>query len=335
MRHLNHTRGFSLVEVMIALVISSLLLTGLVATFSNANSTYAELTKASRQIENGRYAISVLDGDLRHAGFWGEYTGTLAVRNPDSPPALVAPQPCADGPGEFLANLMVPIYGYDGGAAAPLGCLPNYRPDTDVLVVRRASTIPQTLPLALDANTVYFQGYLDAPLAPKGPYLDYGTAAPFDVTYPAGGPVPVRQFIERIYYIAKCRDCSGAGDGIPTLTRLDYTGNATFTVVPLAEGIEDLQIRYGVDNSGLNNGSPGSYEVAGTMALDPDWDSVMTVEINLLARNSTATRGYEDKKSYTLGDKIVPATGDGYRRHAFSQVVRLINPASKKEDFAP
>jgi type IV pilus assembly protein PilW len=330
---LNHTRGFSLIEVMIALVISSLLLTGLVATFSNANSSYAELTKASRQIENGRYAVSVLDGDLRHAGFWGEYTGTLAVRNPDSPPALVAPQPCTDGPAEFLASLVIPVYGYDGGAAAPIACLNHYLHDTDVLVVRRASTEDEAGPL--NANTVYFQGYLDAPLAPKGPYLDYGTAAPFDVSYPTGGPVKVRQYIERIYYIADCRDCTGAGDGIPTLTRLDYTGNATFNVVPLAEGIENLQIRYGVDNSGLNNGSPATYKTAGTMALEPDWDSVMTVEVNLLARNNVTTPGYKDKKSYTLGDKTVDATEDGYRRHAFSQVVRLVNPASKKEDFAP
>jgi len=62
-------RGFSLVELMVALTIASLLLLGLATLFVNNSKARSELDKSSRQIENGRYAMQVLFDELRHAGY--------------------------------------------------------------------------------------------------------------------------------------------------------------------------------------------------------------------------------------------------------------------------
>ena len=66
-------RGFSLVELMISVTISLVILAGLSAMLVNVSRTNAEMAKSNSQIENGRFAVQVLENDLVHAGFWGEY----------------------------------------------------------------------------------------------------------------------------------------------------------------------------------------------------------------------------------------------------------------------
>src|SRR5262249_25624394 len=72
-------RGFSIVELMVALTIGLLLLTLLAVILSNASRSQRETFLAAEQIENGRYAVDMLSDDIHHAGFWGYYSGTLTA----------------------------------------------------------------------------------------------------------------------------------------------------------------------------------------------------------------------------------------------------------------
>lgn len=63
--------GFSLVEVMIALVIGTLLLAGLVQVFGGSRAAYQTSEGISRNQENGRFALDFLQRDLRMAGHFG------------------------------------------------------------------------------------------------------------------------------------------------------------------------------------------------------------------------------------------------------------------------
>ena len=78
-------RGISLVELMVAMVLGLILLLGVTTVALNASQSYGELNKASQQLENGRYAMQVLRDDVRHAGFYGEYTALV------TPVSLVDP----------------------------------------------------------------------------------------------------------------------------------------------------------------------------------------------------------------------------------------------------
>jgi type IV pilus assembly protein PilW len=60
----------------------------------------------------------------------------------------------------------------------------------------------------------------------------------------------------------------------------------------------------------------------------------MAVRVHILARNIDDTPGYTDVKTYTLGS-ATPYTPSGadvhYRRHVYSELVRLTNPSGRRE----
>src|SRR6266853_1707867 len=72
--HLTLSRGFSLIELMIAMTIGLLILAGLVTLFVNTSQSQQALQRSAQQIENGRYAMDVLIQDLHHAGYYGRYS---------------------------------------------------------------------------------------------------------------------------------------------------------------------------------------------------------------------------------------------------------------------
>lgn len=305
--------GFSLVELMVAMTLSLILMAGVVSVVVNTSRSHGELSKTSRQIENGRYAMQVLREDIRHAGFYGEFADIAA-------PAA-APAPCDSDLADLQAGMRLPVQGFAGGGGAPLGCLPGYVANTDVLVVRRASTAV-TAPGALSANDVYLQTRSDAMVMATG--ADPGV---FNLTERDGlTPAEIRRYLVHIYYIRGCSDC-GVGDGIPTLTRVELSDGNLATVFPLAEGIENLQLRYGIDDT--DNGAPDRFVTL--PATVNEWFNVVTVEASLLARNVEATPGHSDSKSYLLGDVVVAAPGDAFKRHVFTSVARVVNASGRRE----
>jgi type IV pilus assembly protein PilW len=52
----------------------------------------------------------------------------------------------------------------------------------------------------------------------------------------------------------------------------------------------------------------------------------------LLARNNDITAGYQDTKTYNLGGAgTVGPLNDSYKRHAYNELVRVINPSGRRE----
>ena len=139
-------KGFSLIELMVALVIASILLIALSSLFVNNTSARNELEKSSRQIENGRYAMQVLSDDIRHAGYYGPLISAPAL--PGSYANL--PDACSTTTTTVRDGMGLPVQGYEGAATAAaldsgrLACLDTtaagYKANTAVLVVRRAHT---------------------------------------------------------------------------------------------------------------------------------------------------------------------------------------------------
>ncbi len=135
-------RGLSLIELMIAIAIGMVVVAALLALYLNVTRTNNEMAKMNRQIENGRFAIQLLQSDVEHAGFWGgfvpEFDDLTTVAVPLDAPIAV-PDPClaydpANWTGAYLSNLIgIPVQG-DAGTCA----LTSQKATTDVLVVRHA-----------------------------------------------------------------------------------------------------------------------------------------------------------------------------------------------------
>lgn len=333
-------RGLSLIELMISITLGLLILAALSTLFVNQSKTRTELDKANRMIDNGRYALEVLSGNLRLAGYYGEFAPGSGV--PVIPASL--PNPCSTSSTDIAAALQLAVQGYDAtDATSQIASLPTcgftytagndktLKPGSDILVMRRASTDTPIVQGGALAGTHYLQVSLcenDAvryriDTNPANFTLRTKSCTPTSTTPYAD----LRNFLVQIYYVSPNNNASPA-DGIPTLKRLELDPTThVFVVTPLVEGIEYMQVEYGLDTN--DDGMPDSYIDAPAVT---DWPNVVAVNLNIVARNNELTRGYNDTKTYSLGSAgTIGPLNDSFKRHAYTQFIRLANPAGRRE----
>lgn len=354
-------RGLSLVELMISLTIGLLLLAGLSLLFVESSRSHRELSEASKQIENGRYAVQLFDDDLHLAGFYGRFTNFPAT------PAA-APDPCAvTDTTTFYNALPIHIQGYRAASflARPTVSalcavyLPaaNLQPGSDVFAIRRADTSVLAAGTTPTANQVYIQATVATAEIQKGNNgsaigttkkadgcLADGTSSspcsPTTILQKDGTAAQIRKYHVHVYFVAPCsmpadgsNTCTGAADDggkpIPTLKRLELTSvGGAMNMVSLVEGIEMLKVDYGLDSD--NDGSPNDPPVT-TPPTDADWANIVDVNLYILSRNPLITGDYTDNKTYAMGLAGGYTPGGNYKRHVYNTVVRLTNPAMRKE----
>ena len=332
-------RGLSLIELMISITLGLLILAALSTLFVNQSKTRTELDKSNRMIDNGRYALEVLADDLRLAGYYGEFSPSSGV--PAIPASL--PNPCSTTASDIAAALQLAVQGYNaGGAASQIPSPPcgltyssgsdlTLKPGSDILVIRRASTSTPIVQGVALSGTHYIQVSLCE--NDTVPYRIDTNPANFTLRTKSCTPTSttpyadLRNFFVHVYYVSPNNNPSPA-DGIPTLKRLELDPTThVFVVTPLVEGIEYMQIEYGLDTSG--DGIPDSYNVLPSVA---EWPDAVAVNMNIVARNNELTRGYNDTKTYSLGSAgTVGPLNDSFKRHAYTQFIRLVNPAGRRE----
>ena len=66
------SRGMSLVELLVAIGIGALIVAAMALLFANNSRSRGETERAARKIENGRYGLEILRGELHHAGYPAE-----------------------------------------------------------------------------------------------------------------------------------------------------------------------------------------------------------------------------------------------------------------------
>lgn len=285
-KSLRRQAGLTLVELMVALLLSLILLYGVVTVFTANKETFRVQEGLSRVQETGRYAIQAIGRDLRRAGYGGCDTRSGFVRN-------------TLGNTNWQTMLGNPVRGFNsaGGAWAPVWDAAN--PPTDAL--------PASPPMAaasdlLVVNYVEPQGIRvnshptptsnlsvssvgDFAAGDLGMVADCRDAAIFQVTGIAAGVVQTGganlgkkftgaealKLTDRIYYVA-----TGAG-GEPSLWRADNGGAPQ----ELAEGVEALQVLYGEDTN--SDGIADAYRTANAVT---DWTAVTVVRVALVVRSA-------------------------------------------------
>jgi type IV pilus assembly protein PilW len=345
-------RGYSIIELMVAITISLIVLAALVGLFAGNSRERGEIERANQQTENGRYALQIIGDDLRDAGYLGSFNpGTVAGPNAQLVIPAALPNACAVDVPTLNNAVAIAVQGYDNGANAP-ACVADLRAGTDILVVRRASTC------AVGTAGCDAQVAGDVYLQPSGCTTEFSAAAYYALDSNAANlnlhqkdcatAALIYQFRTHIYFVA---NNDKPGDGIPTLKRAELGvnagGAAAFNIVPLVEGVDNLQLEYGLD--GLDStvpttGTPAAYTadpssyngcVPAPCNVVSNWRNAVTAKINVLTRNLTPTQGYTDTKTYALGltfggaVNTVGPFNDGYKRHVYYSVARLNNPAGR------
>lgn len=275
---------------------------------------YLQDDELARLQENGRYALRYLSHELSMAGF-------LAT---ELPGLQVEPSESGSRCFDYLMNILTPLEHFDNvtvngvpagaGPGLPPDCLVagTYRVGADLLLVRRTA----------DAPAIY-RGEQRAALDPEDIYL----RLPMDSGAPGWqrGNVPaVRaslwEYVPQLLFV---RNYSLVrGDAVPTLCRkrLGRSSNRMAPSECLVEGIENMQIEFGIDESGDRQADrfdpqPGPAELATAVAA----------RIYLLIRSVRPMVGHRDDKFYQLGSTRVPPANDGYFRRVMQTTVLLRN----------
>jgi type IV pilus assembly protein PilW len=338
MTSLPKSRGFSLVELMIGVALGLVVLAALTTFFVSSSSTRNEIERTSRQIENGRYAVDALRNELHLAGFYAELqtTGTTWT---STDPCLSA-STTDIGLSLSPLNVPLPVFGYADGVTKP-SCILNQVPGTDVIVIRRFNT--EQVPLAtavLDAANYYWQPSRCRTDSTTTPWtFGTGNSGGFGLrTLNCAGPSNLYRMHVTIFYV---RDYGYTpGDNIQTLVKLEVDRTSPsppavngIVASPIAEGIANMRLEYGVDTDA--NGSPDQWRRcdAATTCDATQWSNVMAVRVHLLAVNLEKTVGYVDQKVYDMGTGLTAAGpfSDPYKRHVYAAVISLPNRTGPRE----
>ena len=320
-------RGMSLIELMVALAIGLILVAGLATLFANSSQSGNELEKSIRQMENGHYAIDLLNDDIKMAGYYGELSIDGITYS--------TPNACATALGSLgwdnaAATIPTFVSGLSATQAAALSCLPNRASGSPALVLRRLDPTALT-PASAASGTAYVQTSRCETDPNATRLIISSTAADFTLRDLNCTTLNnVRRYVSRVYYVASCNECGS--DTTPTLKRAEISP-AQVTVSPLAEGIEEVAFEFGFDTDG--DGVPDIYRAAlsGTAgAADNAWNNVVATRVYLLSRSVDKSTGFVDGKTYSMG--LAGTRGpftDNYKRRVYVVTGRLNNPAGVRE----
>lgn len=359
-KHFAKVRGFSLVELMVAMTIGLIILSAVSMLFVNSKKTYTTQDSLARLQENGRFAMQFIIKDLRLAGYYG----CIDEINADSIGNTL------NNSTAFVYNAQIPIEGVNNatGTWYPSGetALPSgIKSGTDAIAIRKADTssltyLNQEMPntsAVLKVNTIkdpVTNDYLFkdgeiimisdcasadimqiTSLNDTDPHIGHNTGdsdpppgnakKELSKAYsPSGNGTRVMKFVTVQYYIA-----NGAS-GNPALFRKELDG----TPVELVDGIENIQVLYGKDTD--SDRVPNVYLKAGATGLQSttEWGSVVSARIGILARtlsdrDTGKTKETDaDTGSYDVdgdGTNELSNPGDRYKRRIFQAVVHLRN----------
>ena len=341
------SHGFSMVELLVAMVITVVLAAGIGQVFLSTKQSLKLQNTLARLQESGRYAMNVLATDLRRAGYRGgntdisTITGSLGVYE-------AATEACIDtpaGPANWIRTLGHSVYGLElSGSSRPsdagndYGCIKNAGAAPylrgDVLLVRYAHPASKPLPCNKSGvNTVISDCYPHDYFLRTSLFMGrlfQGKDSEADENSLAAAGLSTTALVAHAYYIAasgKASACPAEG-AVPSLYRITLV-NGAFRAEEVAYGVENLQVMYGIDSDadavinryyradGIDSADPGK----------PDWESVVAVRIGLLARAECPETGYSHSNTYAMTADYTPSdtNGRGYRRKFYTTTVALRN----------
>ena len=313
-------RGLSLVELLVAVTIGGILIFGATQVYVDSRNTYAVNESAARLQETARYALSVIEPDIRMSNYWGLVKGAGLIT--DSSGAGSGDEVLCGA--SFAHDLMVTLDGSDGSygfaCAAWDGPGSNGAVATaDTLIVRRAAVPTRT------AGT----GQLQVCSSRVAGELVRDSSG--CVGAPEG---EIHDLIVHGYYVHRE---SVQSEVIPALRRKTLIAGPAFRDDEIVPGVEDMQIEFGIDPAGTS-GIAAQYVAPGAI---PAGAQVVSVRVWLLVRAETTEVGFIDGRTYSYGSRIGAgstndlndaasatsqyAPNDGFRRLLVSRTIQIRN----------
>jgi len=336
--------GLSIVELLVAVTIGLLLMTGAISIFMSNKTTYEITDDLSRLQENARYAIATMARDIRMVGFFGCADNALAIAN----------QLTITTAGN-LYDVSNAVEGFEQGTttwvpSASTDNIGGIVADSDAITVRYLEGVGDPLNVIMTAKTDNVV-IIGVPGLEQGDIVAVNDCSSADILQVtqitsasgADGVSDTSDDIHTLQHIVggspgnsaaslgkeygtdatvsrmgTARYFVGTGaSGEPSLFRTRFfanAGNSTVTTEELVEGVETMQILYGVDNVNGDR-APDTYMDATAVETGTQWPNVVTVRVGLLMRTVDAY-GQEKDDTGFLNDRfnvagtVVCRTGD-------------------------
>ncbi|MFQ6023931.1 MAG: PilW family protein [Acidiferrobacterales bacterium] len=354
MSRLTHTlkpaaRGFTLVELMVAITIGLIILAAVAQIFASSRATYSLEEDLARVQENGRFALEFVAQDVRMAGYGGcaslssSQIGNLV--DPPADPTMFDPDGIRGHSGGAGTNLgdwtpaLSATYGFSNGEVVA---------GTDVIIIQHASSLGTHLTGNTTPSNANIQIINTAALAGQiaaGDILMVSDCKAGDIfkatnvssgsgkvtiahstagntgnflDHSYGNDAELMKLVSRAYYIG-----TGAS-GQPALFRKELIAGVP-QPQELVEGVEDMRVFYGEDTDVTADGVANIYRTADIVA---DWSKVTSVRIGLLVRTVDELGADFDTNTYDVAGATVdptPGTDDRRQRRVFTSIIQLRN----------
>lgn len=316
-RHRQH--GISMVELMVGLTIGLLLLGGLLQLFIGSKSSYTTMTGVSRVQEGGRISIERMKYNLRMAGNIG--CSNLNALTPHNVS------------GNAFFNNITAVQGSDNLTGGTPGTDPVDGTDTLTLTYARPSDTELNgdmtaktadIPISGNPDKLAANDYLLITDCENGDFLQATGVSTSTISHSVSLTKPyldnslVASMQSITYSVIDTGRTDRHGNPVLSLFETPLTGAA----VEIVNGVEDLQITYGVDTTG-----DGAVDVYQTASGVTNWANVVSVRIQLLAATDEDIGSL--KRPYTdLQGTLVADPGDFKIRRRFISTVNLRNRSS-------
>ncbi|HZE44857.1 MAG TPA: PilW family protein [Steroidobacteraceae bacterium] len=305
--------GLSLVELMVAMVIGLLLLIGATQVYINGHAAYDANESVSRMQETARYAMSILEPDIRMSNYWGLVKGAASIVSGQSPqtatssPNWAGLTACGKNFATDLnTNLQADDNSYlltwDGSATAHAAC--NSLSTTDA-----PSVVWNTSPM-LSSDTLTVRRASAFTGTSTNNWLQICSSRTQGILMSTGSVCnavsqQVNNLIVNAYYVDRN---SRQQAGLPSLRRktlISATGNqSAFFDQEVIAGVEDMQLQFGIDP--LGTGVAARYvnptDLKAALAAN---GQVVAVRVWLMVRSDTPEYGFTDTNTYTYADRQV------------------------------
>ena len=325
--------GFSLVELMVAMAVGTVIIGGAFSLFSTSRDTQKASEAQMDMVADARFAIEMISYDLRHAGLWGvnNRDGLISCKSTDAPcvstvngdtPPTTATNDCAVGTDpEWAFDLSRSVFATDGANPYASTCIPgteNYVANTDVLEVHYA-----------DANIIQPADLLAGQTYVRSNFISgrlfVGSVAPVVASYDTDPLTQSHQLQANAYYISDYTDA--VGDGIPSLRRASLVNGPEIRNQVLVSGVVDLQVQFGED---INN------DLMIDRYVNPadvnDWSNVYAAKIWLVMQSDEQQIGVDTEKSFEIAGAPA-ATYGGQDDYRYFMVTSVINLRNLKQDL--
>lgn len=311
---LSKALGFSLIELMVALALGLFLTLIMISSTVSLFRVGRNIEQTGEVAESSRYLVALLQTELPLAGYFGpiDYQPDITAVPPD-----ICSGPLDAGLNNALAFAIQGLNNVAEGSRLCGG--DTLLAGSDVLLIRRASSMALN---PFSDSLLGVQHYIQA--VPNNVVLDIGAdPAVFSLRGSDGlTPAPIRAWHQAIYYIAEDS----------TFKRRRFHRGSLGPAEPLAEGVDDFQLSYGIDRSG--NGIPNAKGKRAAFVDAPasaqEWHNIVAVEFYLLLSSTDPSPNPTKNLRYSYAEKTNVAYSDQKIRRLFKGFAPLKNAAATR-----